>query len=523
MLNIWKISPQNIDMEYVIGCDLGSQGVKVILLTANGNLKGEASVSYGIEYPYPTWAEQPARRWTDAMCTAVRKLLQSTEVPPELIRAIGLDAQVDGVVPIDASGNPLRPAIIWMDRRAVAQCNAAEKVCNPDRIFQLTGLNLDASHVAPKIRWLADNEPDTYQKAAYFLLPGGYAAYYLTGELAIDFSNASSTMLMDVRQKVWSQEMCEAFGVPVERLAPIYASLTEIGCIRPEIADRMGLKSSTRVILGSGDEHAACLGAGVVRPGLVCDIAGTAEPVCVSSTQLVFDHSCLVETHCHADPNLWLLENPGFVSGANYRWFRDEFSTPEVQSAFSAGTSPYELLNEMAANVPVGSDGMIFLPCLMGAMAPTWNPSARGTYFGFTLAHTRAHFIRALLEGSAYAVRDITDQMQSMGLALKQIRVVGGGAQSRFWRQVKADVTGLPIALPQTIETTALGAGMLAMVGIGLFNSLEEAADQTVKIVDVLDPDPKSQSRYEDYYQLYRSTYQALLPVFDQLARIPIG
>jgi xylulokinase len=217
---------------------------------------------------------------------------------------------------------------------------------------------------------------------------------------------------------------------------------------------------------------------------------------------------------------LWLLENPGFASGANYRWFRDEFSAPEVLSAFNTGKSPYDLLNELAATAPAGSDGMIFLPCLMGALAPTWNASARGTYFGFTLAHTRAHFVRALLEGSAYAVRDITDQMQKIGLSLEQIRVVGGGAQSRLWRQIKADVTGLPIALPHTTETTALGAGMLAMVGIGLSSSLKEAASQAVQIIDVLEPDPKSRSRYEEYYQLYRSTYSALLPVFDQLAGI---
>ena len=507
-------------MDYVIGCDLGSQGIKVILLTLEGQLAGEASVSYSIDYPYPTWAEQPANRWTEAMIIAVRKLLQSTGVSPEQIKAIGLDAQVDGVVPIDINGNPLRPALIWMDRRAVDQCVDVEKVCKPEKIFQITGLNLDASHVAPKIRWLADTEPDIYRRTAYFLLPGSYLAYYLTGELAVDYSNASSTMLMDIRKKAWSEEMCRVFGIPTERLATIYTSLTEIGTLRPEIAEKLGLKSSTSVILGSGDEHAACLGAGVIQPGLVCDIAGTAEPVCVASSQLAFDPTGLVETHCHADPDLWLLENPGFVSGANYRWFRDEFSANEVQSASSSGTSPYNLLNDMAANVPVGSDGLIFLPCLMGAMTPTWNPSARGTYFGFTLAHTRAHFIRALLEGSAYAVRDITDQMQKMGLCLKQICVVGGGAQSRLWRQVKADVTGLPIALPQTIETTALGAGMLAMVGIGSFSTLEEAANQTVQIIEVLEPDQKAQSRYEEYFQLYRSLYQALLPVFDELAGI---
>jgi xylulokinase len=514
-------SPQNINMDYVIGCDLGSQGIKVILLTAEGWLAGEASVGYDIDYPYPAWAEQPVSRWTDAMCAAVRKLLQCTGVSADQIRALGLDAQVDGVVPVDEKGNPLRPALIWMDRRAVDQCKAIAKVCAPDKIFQITGLNLDASHVAPKILWLADNEPETFRKTKHFLLAGSYAAFFLTGELAVDYSNASSTMLMDVHTREWSGELCESLGIPIEQLVPIRSSLTEIGTLRAEVAEQMGLKPSTRIILGSGDEHAACLGAGVIRPGLVCDIAGTAEPVCVSSPEIIFDPTGLVETHCHADPDLWLLENPGFASGANYRWFRDEFSMPEVQSASKSDKSPYELLNDLAAQAPPGSDGMVFLPCLMGALAPTWNASARGTYFGFTLAHTRAHFVRALLEGSAYAVRDITDQMQAMGLPLEQIRVVGGGARSHLWRQIKADVTGLPVALPQTTETTALGAGMLAITGIGLSDSLVEAAGQTVQIIDVLEPNPISKSRYEDYYQLYRSTYQALLPVFDQLAGIP--
>jgi xylulokinase len=507
-------------MDYVIGCDLGSQGVKTILLTAEGQLVAECSVSYGINYPFPTWAEQPANLWTEAVCGAVRKLIVESGVAAEQIRAIGLDGQVDGVVPIDTHGKPLRQAIIWMDRRAVRQCNVLSEICNAQRIFQVTGLNLDASHVAPKIRWLADREPDTYQKATYFLLPGSYMAYYLSGELAVDYSNASSTMLMDVYSKAWSEEMCTSCDISPDRLAPIYPATTDIGSLRPEVADLMGLKPSTRIILGSGDEHAACLGAGVIKPGIICDIVGTAEPVCAASPSPVFDPTGLVETHCHADPDSWLLENPGIASGANYRWFRDEFSATEVRSASELGENPYELLNQLAAKIPPGSEGLIFLPCLMGALAPTWNEAARGTYFGFTLAHTRSHFVRALLEGSAYAVRDITDQMRRMGLPLEQIRVVGGGAQSRLWRQIKADVTGLPVALPHTTETTALGAGMLALVGMGLSGSLEEAAKCAVRIIDILEPDEKSQRRYEEYYQLYRATYQALLPVFDQLAGI---
>ena len=507
-------------MDYVIGCDLGSQGVKTILLSADGKMVGESRVGYGINYPYPTWAEQSPDLWIEALHGAVRKLIADCGVEATKIRAIGLDAQVDGVVPINNQGNVLRPAIIWMDRRAVAQCNYLTKICTDKNSFQLTGLNLDASHVAPKIRWLADNEPYIYQETSHFLLPGSFLAFYLSGELGIDYSNASSTMLLNVYNKVWSEEMCDIFDISPDRLAPIYPAITKIGNLRPSISEILGLKPSTSIILGCGDEHAACLGAGIINPGLICDIAGTAEPVCAASHTPFFDPTSLVETHCHADPDLWLLENPGFVSGANYRWLRDEFFKPEIQSASGSCRNPYELLDQLAADIPPGSEGLIFLPCLMGAMTPTWNAAARGTYMGFTLAHSRGHFVRALLEGSAYALRDITDQMSRMGLPLQQIRAVGGGARSRLWRQIKADVTGLPVLLPETTETTALGAGILALVGIGLQSSLEEAIQHVVKIVDIIEPVEKSRRCYEEYYQLYRATYQALLPVFDQLSGI---
>jgi xylulokinase len=506
-------------MKYVLGCDLGSQGVKVILVTAEGRLVGEASVSYGIDYPIPTWAEQSTSLWTEAICGAVRKVLSTTCVPAEQIVSLGLDAQVDGVVPIDTSGKPLRSAIIWMDRRAVAQCDAVAKRFDPQKIFQITGLNLDASHGAPKIRWLAENEPEIYRKAVHFLLPGSYIVYYLTGELAVDYSNASSTMLMDMRKKTWSPEMCACFDISPDSLAPIYPAPTDVGHLRREVAEKMGLKPTTRVILGSGDEHAACLGAGVVRPGLACDIAGTAEPVCAVSPEILIDASGLVETHCHADPDVWLLENPGFISGANYRWFRDQFGAQEIEQAAKKGVDPYMLLDQGAASVPPGSEGLIMLPCLMGAMTPTWNALARGTFMGFTLAHRREHFCRAVLEASAYAVRDITDQMQKMGLKLEEIRVVGGGARSSLWRQIKADVIGLPISITQTSETTSLGAAILGLVGSGIVETLAQAIQATVQVVETRQPEPEVQARYEDYYQLYRSTYFSLLPTFELAAK----
>jgi xylulokinase len=507
-------------MNYVIGCDVGSQSLKAILISEAGQVCGEASISYPIDYPQPTWAEQSPNLWLDALEQAVRALLAKTGVSSQDILALGLDAQVDGVVAVDDQGNPLYPAMIWMDRRAVSQCEAAGRQISQEPVFRITGLNLDPSHVAPKIRWLADNHPHIFGKTAHFLLPGSYVAFALTGELGVDYSNASSTLLMDVRTRAWSQQMCAAFEIPISSLPPIYPATHVIGTLKPDVAEGLGLLSKTKVILGSGDEHAACLGAGVTRPGLVCDIAGTAEPVCASSQTALFDESGLVETHCHADPDLWLLENPGFVSGANYRWFRDQFSVQEVARAAEEGVDAYNLLNSAAATVPPGSDGLIMLPCLMGAMAPTWNALARGTFMGFTLAHRREHFCRAILEGSAYAIRDITDQMLRMGLPLDEIRVVGGGARSPLWRQIKADVTGLPVSITNTVETTALGAGILALAGSGLIDTLEEAVNLTTNVVETRQPDPKHRALYEEYYQLYRATYFSLLPVFEQAAKI---
>ena len=496
-------------MEYVIGCDVGSQGTKAILLSTTGDYVGEAYEGYLIDYPHPLWAEQPVERWLDALTLAIRRLLSESGVAAHHVRALSLATQVDGVIPIDAAGEALHPAIIWMDRRAGAQCERVRQNLDDEQIFQLTGLNLDASHVAPKIRWLEDQQPEIYERTAHFLLPGSYMAYALTGELGVDYSNASSTLLLDVHTKTWSTIMSSAFGIDLNRLAPLGAATATLGKLRPNVAESLGLSLETLVMIGCGDEHAACLGAGVTGPGIVGDIAGTAEPVCAASPEPAFDPTRLVETHCHADPDLWLLENPGFVSGGNYRWFRDQFAKGEN----------YAALDAEAARIPPGAEALTFLPSLMGAMAPTWNESARGTFAGFTLAHTRGHFVRALLEGSAYAVRDITTQMQIAGIELRELRVVGGGAKSRLWNQIKADVTGLQVNVPEITETTALGAAFLALVGIGAYATLSEASEHIVKIRGCLDPDPAAQSIYTEAYERYRQTYFATLPVFEEAAK----
>lgn len=495
-------------MEYVIGCDIGSQGTKATLLSVTGELVCEAYEGYPVDYPQPLWAEQPVDRWLNALTLTVRRLLSESGVAAEDVRALGLATQVDGVIPIDSQGRPLHPAIIWMDRRASAQCEHVRQQLGDEQVFQLTGLNIDATHVAPKIRWLADRRPEIYEQTARFLLPGSYLAYALTGEIGVDYSNASSTLLLDVHTKTWSITMANAFGIDLNKLAPVGAATAALGNLRPGVAEQLGLSTGTIVMIGCGDEHAACLGAGVTRPGIVGDIAGTAEPVCAASQEAAFDVTHLVETHCHADPDLWLLENPGFVSGGNLRWYRDQFARGEM----------YAALDSEASEVAPGAEGLTFLPSLMGAMAPTWNESARGTYAGFTLAHTRGHFFRALLEGSAYAVRDITTQMKAAGIELRELRVMGGGAKSPLWNQIKADVTGLPVEVPVITETTALGAAFLALIGTGEYKSLSEVSEHMVEIRDRTEPDPARASLYTEAYERYRQTYFALLPVFEAAA-----
>jgi len=504
----------------VIGCDVGSQGLKAIVVDEEGNVRGSASQSYPLIYPRPTWAEQDVRGWLRALEEAVPKALAEAGVDGREVVAFGLDGYVDGFVPINEVGEPLRLCFLWFDRRAVAECQLVATRITKEELFRLTGLNLDASHVAAKMLWFKRNEPTLFERTYKMLMPASYLVYELTGELAIDWSNASSTMLLDVSEKRWSERLLHAFEIDAEFLPPLKDATDVAGGLKPEWAKKLGLTPGIPVVVGSGDEHAACVGSGVVVPGLVCDVGGTAEPVCGVVHRPEFDETGLVETHCHADPATWLLENPGFVSGANLRWFRDNFGSVEVQAATTLGLDAYDLLTLEASSVPAGSEGLIVLPCFMGAMTPEWNELARGTVYGLTMGHTRAHLIRAILEASAYGLRDITDRMAAIGMEIKELRLVSGQARSPLWRQIKANVTGLPVAVPAETESTALGAALFALVAAGIYRDLPEAAEHAVHIVERLEPDEKAHREYDRTYALYRELYDRLRPVFERGAEL---
>ena len=457
-------------------------------------------------YPNPGWAEQDPLAWRHALAEVVGRLLQHANVSPAAVGTLGLASQVDGLVAIDENADALHPAIIWLDRRAADQTRRLEELVGEDEVRRITGLNTDASHVAPKVLWLRDTHPRVYERAAGLLLPGSALVAWLSGELVLDHANATSTLLCDVSSRTWSARMLEATGIDPDRLGTISAATDVVGPLRREAAGAIGLTTGTKIVVGTGDEHGASLGAGAIRPGVVVDIAGTAEPVCVAAVAPTIDPTGLVETHGHADPRVWLVENPGFVSGGSVSWFGNAFAT---------GLHPSELDAEAAAATQPGSDGVTFLPTLSGATTPRWNDRARGVYAGLSLNHGRPHLYRALLEGCTFAVRDIVDRLDDLGLGADEIRVVGGGARSPFWLQMKADVTGRPVRVLATPETTAVGAAMLAGVGGGIFRDLDEAVERLAIVAPrTYEPNATVHDAYDEAYDRYRRLFDAVEPGF---------
>jgi xylulokinase len=500
---------------YVIGCDVGSQGTNAALYAADGTLVASAYEGYDLSFPQPTWAEQDPEAWIQALEHTVARLVGDVPEGPSAVKAISFGSQLDGMVVCDGAGRPLRPAMIWMDRRAEAQAAAVGRQMAPDEFYGHVGANLDSSHAVFKALWVRDEQPEVWQEAALLMPPGTYVLRGVTGATVVDHSNASSLALLDPRTRTWSKEVLDVVDLPVSMLPELATATEPVSTVTAAFASATGLSPDTVVAVGCGDEMAATLGAGVVAPGDVCDVVGTAEPVCAASASPRADPTMLVECHPHADPDVWLLENPGFVSGGNLRWWRDQFAPIERSVEAEGRTDAYDLLCADAALVPAGAEGLVFLPCMQGAMAPEWNGAARGTFYGLTLAHTRAHLTRALLEGSAFALRDILEAMVAAGLDVRRLTIVGGGAKGELWRQIKADVTGLPVRVPVSIETTATGAAILAAVGAGLHPTVADAAEAFVTYrPDEHVPDPEARQVYDDAYRRYRAVYFALKPVF---------
>lgn len=486
-------------MAYVLGIDVGSQSVKAALFDRDGDAVAEAAAPCEMAHPCSGWAEQDPLAWERGIAAAAREVRQRAGIGAGEVTMLGLACQVDGLVALDAHLRPLRPAIIWLDRRATEQSARLGAAVGECELIARTGLNPDASHTAPKAMWLRDEEPEHYRAARWMAPVAAHLTGWLSGEVAQDPANASSTLLYDLRAGDWDLDLVERAELDAEKLPPIRAAEQELGPLTATAAEALGLSTGCRVVVGTGDEHGAALGAGAVTPGVMVDVTGTAEPVAVPSSELVLDDQRLVETHAHAVAGMLLIENPGFVSGGSTSWW-----------AAAHGQSQSEVFAE-AALAPPGSEGALFLPTLSGAWAPRWNGRMRGSFAGLGLHHDRTHFARAILEGCAFALRDIVDRFEEMGLGGEELRVVGGGARSPLWLQIKADVTGQAVRAVQGDHATSAGAAMLAGVAAGFFADLEEAAARVVRLADQpVHPRPGTADVYEEGYRAYRRLFDGL-------------
>lgn len=481
----------------VIGCDIGTQSTKGVLLSESGLVVASASAPHRVTFPAAGWAQQDVDDWIHAVSEVVRALAGAAPGP---VTHIGISAQVDGVVAVDGNLEPRHPAIIWMDRRAAQEAGAVADRVGADEIYAITGLVCDASHPAPKMRWLMDRLESA---PAHLLSPATMVTAWLTGQLAQDHANAACSMLYDIRTRRWSSRLLEAFDIDSRLLPEVVEATADIGTVRPELAARLGLSAECRVVAGTGDEHAGAVGVGAVEPGVVVDIMGTAEPIGTTALTPVLDSERVVEAHAHAIPDAYFIENPGFTSGGSVAW-----------AARLLGVEQAEVLGRAASSVP-GARGLLFIPALSGSMTPRWNARMRGSFTGLSLDHGPEEICRAVLEGCSYAARDVVDRLRQLHLPIDEIRVSGGGGRSSTWLQIKTDIIGRPARVVPG-EASAAGAAYLAAVAAGWFPDVPAAARALVAPNSTwYEPDPLTQETYESGYRRYRDMFDTLEHSYD--------
>ncbi len=483
-------------MSLVLGVDVGSQSIKAVIVDESGDVVSSGSAPLTMVHEHDGWADQDPHAYCAALRDAVRAATEGVQA--DRIVAMGLGSQVDGVVACDADGTPLRSAIIWLDKRATKECDQLVSAVGSDLLAERTGLVADASHSAPKMMWIRENEPQVWQRAAMLAPVGSYVLHHLSGTHAQDAANASSTMVYDVAKGDFDGELCEAAGLDPAMLPTVRPSTDVVGNLRPDVAADLGLPSTCAVVVGTGDEHAASVGAGAIQSGVVVDVTGTAEPVTTVAAEPVRDPLGVVETHGHAVPGSWLIENPGFVSGGSTLWLANLLGVPQGE------------IFTRAREAPPASDGVLFLPELSGSTAPRWNDAMRGAFLGLAMNHTSAHAARAVLEGCAYALRDIVDRLDALGLGHGEVRIVGGGARDDLWASIKANVLGRPVRRVLTEEATAVGAAMVAGVGAGVFADFSAATVAVQLDPDCIEPGPAAQRQYADAYGRYRAAFDAV-------------
>jgi len=493
-------------MTILLGIDVGTTGIKALAVRPDGAIAAESFSGYEISSPQPKWAEQNPDDWWNAFQLAVRNLLDSG-LKSEEIAAIGLSGQMHTSVFLDAQKRVIRPAILWCDVRTTPQCRTINERCGFELLREEASNPALEGFTAPKVLWLREREPENFRRLRHLLIAKDYIRYKLTGELATDVSDAAGTLLFNVGARRWSDRILSALDIDPAILPPVVGSHEISGRITPEASELTGLKVGTPVVGGGADNACAAVGTGIIEEGIVQSSIGSSGVVLAALRTHRVDEQMRLHCMNHAAPGMWYLMGVMLTAGLSLKWFKETMCQSEIKQARRKNVDVYDLLAEMAASVAPGADGLIFLPYLNGERTPHADSNARAAFVGLNLRHTKAHMVRAVMEGVAFGLRDSFELAHELGVEVKEVILVGGGSKSPLWRQMQADVFGRPACTLNVKDAAPFGAALLAGVGSGIFRNCADAVKHTVKKADTLDPLPANVETYTRLHSIYCSLY----------------
>lgn len=485
-----------------IGIDLGTSAVKLLMMDGEGKIRKIVSREYPIYFPNPGWSEQKPEDWFTQTIEGIKELI--CEVDKSQIAGISFGGQMHGLVILDKDDNVIRPALLWNDGRTYEECDYLNNEIGKEKLSKYTANISFTGFTAPKILWVKNKEPENFARIAKIMLPKDYIAYRLTGVHCTDVSDASGMLLLDVKNRKWSKEMCDICGIREEMLPELFESYECVGTVKEDIAARLGIPCSVKVAAGAGDNAAAAVGTGTVGEGM-CNISlGTSGTIFISSQKFGVDKFNALHAFAHADGNYHLMGCMLSAASCNKWWMEDII-----------GTGDYAKEQEQITKL--GENHVYFLPYLMGERSPHNNPNARGTFIGMTMDTSRADMTQAVLEGVGFALRDSLEVAKSLGIKLERTKICGGGAKSPLWKKIIANILNLKVDVIESEEGPALGGAMLAAVACGEFENVEAAAAKIVRIIDTVEPESALVAKYEERYQQFKEIYPACKSLFDKI------
>ena len=503
--------------DYILAHDLGTSGNKATLYDISGKLTDAITCSYATMYPFNGAVEQNPESWWKAVCFSTGELMSRNHLRKGDIACVSFSGMMMGCLLVDNNGTPLRDMLIWADTRSSKQESDMLKRVPMERVYRITGHRASASYSAAKLLWIKDNESEIYRKAYKMINAKDYMIFKLTGNIVTDYSDASSTNLLDITKKEWSGELLDSWGISADLLPELHASTDIAGTVTKDAARQTGLAEGTPVVIGGGDGSCSCVGAGAVTEGLAYNAIGTSSWISMATKEPIFDEKMRTFNFVHLDNNLYTPCGTMQAAGCSYSWYRDTLCRQEKEEADKLGINAYVLMDEQIKNSPPGANGMLYLPYLLGERSPHWNINSRGAFIGIDISTQKCDFTRAVLEGVGFNLKTILNIFCDF-TDIQSLNVVGGGAKGKAWLQILADIWQKPLYVPMYLEeATSIGAAVCGGIGVQAFNDFS-VIKKFNSIQSEVRPNPDNAKVYEKLYQSFVHAYEQLIPIYDELA-----